>query len=103
MAAIEKGLVNSRRGDGRDFGFLNLPHRPNENVIEKFKGKPKFGGGDVSSEPKSPPLLPPELCFSEWLLLNNFSDSDSDTASDSDREGEREDLAFPFFPIIFNF
>jgi hypothetical protein len=90
MAAIERELVNSRCGDGRDLD------RPDENAIEKFKG------GDVSSEPKSPPppTKPRALFFSEWLLLNSDIDS-SDTASDSD--GERESRAFPFFPIIFNF
>jgi hypothetical protein len=94
MAAIERELVNSRCGDGRDLD------RPDENAIEKFKG------GDVSSEPKSPPppTKPRALFFSEWLLLNSDIDS-SDTASDSDSDGEREDLALsPFFLLssIFN-
>lgn len=56
MAAIERGLVNSRWGDGP------------EDI------RPKFGGGDVSSEPKSPPPTKLIWYFSEWLLLNNDSE-----------------------------
>lgn len=79
MAAIESETVKSRCGDGHgfDFDLLKLPRRPDENAIEKFKGKPKFGGGGGSYKPK------PKWFYSDWWLLEEISDGDSE----SDDEG----------------
>lgn len=91
MAAIESETVKSRCGDGHgfDFDLLKLPRRPDENAIEKFKGKPKFGGGGGSYKPK------PKWFYSDWWLLEEISDGDSE----SDDEGE--DLVFQFFFSFF--
>jgi hypothetical protein len=98
MAAIESETVKSRCGDGHGFDLLNLPRRPDENAIEKFKGKPKFGGGGGGGGGSSKPK--PKWCYSDWWLFEEISDGDSE----SDDEGE--DLAFQFFfllSVIFNF